>query len=173
MVPYHFPFKVERNGQRLRLTIDGVDKDHYIRSRTSRLDLGTYLYLGAVDIPERLPWHLWTNKGKYYQGCLWDVRLNQKEHDLQQYLATQPMHGIDPGCQEMSLKCGSRPCLDGVCHERWGDYLCDCSETSKTGKMCEKRRYHFGLRSSLLRELMLTLLCSFHFESSLLFHKVF
>ena len=48
---------------------------------------GTFFFVGAVNNPARLPWHLWTRDGRFFVGCVWGVRLNGGDvEDLPRFL---------------------------------------------------------------------------------------
>ena len=80
---------VWRYNRNLRLTTDNVTTEYNIRSGQDNLDLGTFLFVGGVDNPNRLPWHVWNRKPSFYVGCIWDLRINSKNIDLGEYLRSQ------------------------------------------------------------------------------------
>lgn len=135
--PHHI--LINRRGRTLRLALDGDERIHTIVGGDDDLDLGSHLYIGAVDSPSQLPWHVWSRDRKYFRGCFWGLRINDGEVvDIESYVRNQVMPGIEPGCLSTPPQCPSRPCVNGVCLERFDGFHCDCSATPFTGDHCEK-----------------------------------
>ena len=86
-----------RFNRNLKLTLDGATSEYNIPSNEIDLDLGTFLYVGGVDNPDRLPWHIWTRSDdKGFVGCIWDFKINVQEVDLAEYLRNQVSFCIIP-----------------------------------------------------------------------------
>lgn len=65
--------------------------------------------------------------------------------DLVSLVRQQEPAGVMGYCQVPSSDtrhCASSPCLhDGVCHERWHRFVCDCSATGHRGPVCMLRTF--------------------------------
>lgn len=134
-LPHHL--RVDRVERSLRLTIDKEERAQTIVSGQNTLNLGTFLFLGAVDNPNRLPWTLWTRRSKFFTGCIWGMKVNDGDVlDLQEFAAEQGMTGLEVGCKAKPLECAHTPCLHGTCANRFTGYSCQCHETGYTGRMC-------------------------------------
>ena len=63
--------------------------------------------------------------------------------DLVSVVKDQEAAGVMGYCQVPSTKtrhCTSSPCLhDGLCHERWNRFVCDCTSTGHRGPVCMLR----------------------------------
>ena len=141
--------QVQRSSDRITLSLDNVSMAH--RTRPTRrappgdnhLDLATFLYVGGVENPSTLPWHLWT-RGRtvenFFVGCMWDLRVNPGDEndivDLPAFIRSQGIAGMEEGCRSMTEDCAVGPCVNGVCHDRATGYLCDCSATPYTSTRC-------------------------------------
>lgn len=142
-VPHYL--RVDRVDRTLRLTLDKDERVANIVSGRSALNLGTFLFLGAVDNPNRLPWHLWTRNPKFFVGCIWGMKINDDEMlDLPSFVVEQGMTGIEIGCRTKPLACAHPFCKNGVCVDRWDEPQCQCEATPFTGKLCDKRKKTFS-----------------------------
>lgn len=135
-VPHYM--ELERRGTYLKITLDGRTREYNIPSNQDTLNLGTFLFLGGVDSHNRLPWHLWSWKPVFYQGCMWDLQINTAPQDLRVFAENQPHQGITDGCVQMADECMEGPCVAGICNDLWDGYSCDCAETRYTGQHCEE-----------------------------------
>lgn len=129
---------IHRSGRQLRLSLDGNDRIHTIVGGDDSLDLSSHLYVGAVDIPSQVPWEVWSRDRKFFRGCFWGLRINNGEVvDLESFIQSQTVHGIQSGCHSGAVQCPNRPCTNGICLERMNGPVCDCSATAFTGTRCQ------------------------------------
>ena len=80
---------VWRYDRNVRLSTDNSTTEYNIPSRESDLDLGTFLFVGGLDNPRNMPWHMWNRKPAHYVGCLWDLKINSRSADLGDYVKDQ------------------------------------------------------------------------------------
>jgi len=92
-----------------------------------------------VNNAARLPWHLWTRNGQFFVGCIWGVRINGGDvEDLPRFAADQGVRGVEPGCKTKPLACAHPQCSTGVCEDRTDRFICDCTNTSYSGQLCDE-----------------------------------
>lgn len=98
---------------------------------------GTFLFIGAVDNPARLSWHLWTSNPKFFVGCIWGVRVDGGDvQDLPHFAYDQQATGVERGCKTKPLACAHPQCAHGKCDDRWDGFVCICEGTAYTGRLC-------------------------------------
>ena len=150
----HF-IKVDRNGASVHLTLDDQSVTYNMGGVRTKLDLGTNMYLGAVDVPQRLPWHVWTRRNQFFQGCMWGLKINDGEIDLARAVEGQSVPGVQAGCMDMSMGCLAGPCSHGVCHDRFpgNSFYCDCSDTPYTGPRCSRRKQLYPLHKLYIHDM--------------------
>ncbi|ELT97439.1 hypothetical protein CAPTEDRAFT_43082, partial [Capitella teleta] len=134
----HF-IKVDRHNADLEITLDDNVMRYNLAGRNQELDLGTSLYLGAVNNPNRLPWHMWTRKEKFFLGCIWGMKINDGDIDLPKLARDQNVRGVEEECADMAETCSTAPCSHGLCFDRPEGFFCDCSDTMYTGLRCNER----------------------------------
>ena len=129
--------KIDRKSNILKLTLDDRNRVHNVATGDGYLDLGTMLFVGGVDYQSRLPWQVWSRNDMYYRGCVCGLKINGGEIVNLEKISVES--GIDGGCSTFSTDCQDLPCdNNGMCHERWDGFYCDCSNTPYTGKNCDK-----------------------------------
>ena len=126
--------------RQLWLTLDNEQhQDRLDGGDDGSLDVGSTFYVGGTANKEALPWPLYSRRRDFYRGCIWDLRLDERDIiPLQRLRREQGMTGISPGCATMPHECATATCEHGSsCHERWIGHLCDCAMTSYTGVRCQ------------------------------------
>jgi len=102
---------------------------------------GTFLFVGAVNNADRLPWHLWTRDRRFFVGCIWGMRVNGGDvEDLPRFADEQQVRGVEPGCKTRALLCAHAQCSHGVCEDRTAlpGFVCVCTNTSYSGQQCDE-----------------------------------
>ena len=139
--------KIARSRGRVTLSFDDEETAHRVRN-DNPINLATFLYVGGVNAPSGLPWHLWTRAftaKNMFVGCLWDLRVNPGDEDdivdLPAFVKDQGVEGMEEGCRSMSEECAARPCINGVCRDRATGFFCDCSATPYTSARCNIREF--------------------------------
>ncbi|CAH8652770.1 unnamed protein product [Dicrocoelium dendriticum] len=103
-------------------------------------EFATYTYIGSVDQPSRLPWHVWSREN--FAGCISSIRINDDKFlDPSSRMSqhTDVSRGIQFGvCRVPDRRCTRETCGGGQCAERSYpffeplNYACDCSGSDKT-----------------------------------------
>jgi hypothetical protein len=125
-----------------KVTVDSQSLSFLLDTRSSDNPyLSDTLFVGgAGKAASDLPAQVWTGRlGQGFIGCLQDVVVNERSHDLVTLAARQPDDGLSVGCRRPTDSfCASKPCLHGaVCSEGWASAVCDCHLTGYYGDRCQ------------------------------------
>ncbi|XP_078714521.1 neurexin-1-like isoform X22 [Lampetra fluviatilis] len=139
---YHVDF--QRDGRAGTISVNSQRSPFTASGESEILDLDGDMYLGGLPEDKLgllLPTELWTallNQG--YVGCVRDIFVDGQSKDIRLLAEQQSSAGVKPYCAKDSPKqCSSAPCRNnGVCHEGWNRYVCDCAATGFTGRSCER-----------------------------------
>ena len=140
-----------------RGTVTYDNKTHSYRhlGRRQQLELTSTLYVGgfASDAHEhmlrvRLASSMYVTG---YVGCLQDLHVNGQQIDLSYLSRLQHRADVIDRCESTSSQCASHPCFHGGrCIQGWNRFLCDCSTTTFTGRVCNEGIYVTILKFRLL-----------------------
>ena len=132
--------------------IDDMAQEYHTLGANDQLDLAGPLYMGGVD-PElhqgliggstsTIPTQLWSAVLRYgFVGCLQEVTVNNIQLDVAGMAREQAREEVGEFCRVLEPMCPSRPCMhNGVCHEGWNRFICDCSATGFIGPTCNEGR---------------------------------
>ncbi|XP_032803901.1 neurexin-1-like isoform X6 [Petromyzon marinus] len=139
---YHVDF--QRDGRAGTISVNSQRSPFTASGESEILDLDGDMYLGGLPedkLDLLLPTELWTallNQG--YVGCVRDIFVDGQSKDIRLLAEQQSSAGVKPYCAKDSPKqCSSGPCRNnGVCHEGWNRYVCDCTATGFTGRSCDR-----------------------------------
>ena len=140
------------NGRKGYITVDNDRTEYVTKGDGNKLDLEDKLYIGGLDFERynsyRLPKELWTGTLELgYVGCLQDVVINEQKIDLRK----QVQRDVLPECQVLESPCLSQPCMhQGTCRSGWNRFICDCSMTQYSGKICDESKFFNSLHAGLL-----------------------
>ena len=114
---------------------------HYNVSDT-KLTLKGELFVGGISDNRQVP-----DAAKFarlkrgYVGCMQDLVVGGGSVDLAALAMEQHQEGVGRYCRSSAPHCLSQPCHhQGVCHEGWNRYICDCLNTNYTGDTCREGR---------------------------------
>ena len=146
------PHKVffQYSGKSGLIRVDSHEIEYLTPGMGTKLDLDDLFYIGGLDFDRynayRLPKELWSGMMKKgFVGCIQDLILNNNKIDLMTVARKQAQRDVRPECREIEDQCASQPCLHrGLCKEGWNRYICDCRNTSYSGKNCEHGKRYGG-----------------------------
>ncbi|CAL8109085.1 unnamed protein product [Calicophoron daubneyi] len=132
---------VSRNKQhRFLIKFNGQVVDVDQGTEAHQTEFATYTYIGSVDQPSRLPWHVWSREN--FAGCISSIRINDDKFlDPSSRMSqhTDVSRGIQFGvCRVPDRRCSQDTCGGGQCAERSYpffeplNFACDCSGSDKT-----------------------------------------
>ena len=140
-MPHNVYFQFRNNcGQ---ISVDGHRESFTSVSQHDRFNLSGTMAIGGsnkrVDSRNSLPRELWAGTlGKGYVGCINDLIVDGHRVDLVKTAQLQGVAGVAEYCQATQTHCHSQPCMhNGICHDGWNRFTCDCLHTSFIGSVCQ------------------------------------
>ena len=125
------------------LTMDENKRAYDMNFPIAKLKLEGDLLVGGVQNEgKELSYYVWNKNGdsRRYLGCLWEVKINNKEADL---LSRVPQHdNIKHRCRLGGSRCHTGLCGEGRCVNLWNAFKCDCSKTNYVGKYCDQGTFY-------------------------------